>query len=281
MDRPPPTAPVFVGVDVAKNRLDVHVLPMGHAFALPRDAERNTPAGLVARWRQRVVMIVADADARVRGTPAWQEVACLLTSVPGVAPVLSRVLLAEMPELGTLDRRLSNLAGDGPGASVERDAFTPPLRNHWHRWRTLSAVMPGAVASRGLVQPASVNRIARARSASPRPAAPADSRNAACRFAVADKRGPACHDSHAPRIDAPARLHSAWQPRSSCLAVNAPPPRWRGRRRRHPRPAGRPACPCSSGRRRRRGPRCARRQARAPRPIPPRRSRHGRSRRAR
>ena len=35
MDRPPPTAPVFVGVDVAKNRLDVHVLPMGHAFALP------------------------------------------------------------------------------------------------------------------------------------------------------------------------------------------------------------------------------------------------------
>ncbi|MBY0330271.1 MAG: hypothetical protein K2X49_06345 [Acetobacteraceae bacterium] len=92
MDRPPPAAPVFVGVDVARSRLDVHVLPVGHAFARPPDAERSTPAELVARRRRRrrVATIVADVDACVRGTPAWQEAACLLISVPGVAPVLSR-----------------------------------------------------------------------------------------------------------------------------------------------------------------------------------------------
>jgi transposase len=235
MDQPLANPPVFVGIDVAKDRLDVHVLPMGHAFALPRDgeglaslierlrplaptlivleatggfetvvtaalagaglplavinprqirdfaraigrlaktdaidaaiialfaerirpairplpdAERCILAELVARRRQLVAMIVAetnqrrrvadaglarridrhltwlqaeltetdtDIDARVRRIPAWQEAASLLTSVPGVGPVLSRVLLAEMPELGTLDRRkIAALAGVAP-----------------------------------------------------------------------------------------------------------------------------------------------------------------------
>jgi hypothetical protein len=31
MDQPLANPPVFVGIDVAKDRLDVHVLPMGHA----------------------------------------------------------------------------------------------------------------------------------------------------------------------------------------------------------------------------------------------------------
>lgn len=235
MDQPLTNPPVFVGIDVAKDRLDVHVLPMGHAFALPRDgeglaslierlrplapalivleatggfetvvtaalagadlplavinprqirdfaraigrlaktdaidaaviarfaerirpairplpdAERRTLAELVARRRQLVAMIVAetnrrrriadarlarridrhlawlqaeltatdtDIDARVRRIPAWQEAASLLTSVPGVGPVVSRVLLAELPELGTLDRRkIAALAGVAP-----------------------------------------------------------------------------------------------------------------------------------------------------------------------
>jgi hypothetical protein len=30
-------SPVFVGIDVAKDRLDVHVLPSGEAFAVTRD----------------------------------------------------------------------------------------------------------------------------------------------------------------------------------------------------------------------------------------------------
>lgn len=235
MDQSPKAAPVYVGIDVAKDRLDVHVLPTGGAFALPRDsdgvaalierlsplapalivleatggfeaivtaalagagqpiavvnprqirdfaralgrlaktdaldaatialfaervrppvrplpdADRTALAELVARRRQLIGMIVAennrrrsaaapqlarrierhlawlerelsetdtDIDARVRRIPAWQAAAALLASVPGVGPVLCRVLLAELPELGTLDRRkIAALAGVAP-----------------------------------------------------------------------------------------------------------------------------------------------------------------------
>lgn len=227
--------PVYVGIDVAKDRLDIHLLPSGEAFALPRDgdgldalvqrlaplapalivleatggfetvvaatlagaglplavvnprqvrdfaraigrlaktdaldaatialfAERVRPpvrplpdadqhalAELVARRRQLIGMIVAegnrrrqladpklvgridrhlawlqaeltdtdrDIDARIRRLPAWAAAADLLASVPGVGPVLCRVLLAELPELGSLDRRrIAALAGLAP-----------------------------------------------------------------------------------------------------------------------------------------------------------------------
>jgi transposase len=54
-------------------------------------------------------------DADVRGSPAWREKEDLLASVPGVGPVIARTLLAEMPELGRLDRReIAALAGLAP-----------------------------------------------------------------------------------------------------------------------------------------------------------------------
>ena len=37
MDQHSIRPPVFVGIDVAKDRLDVHLLPAGEAFAVPRD----------------------------------------------------------------------------------------------------------------------------------------------------------------------------------------------------------------------------------------------------
>jgi transposase len=226
---------VIVGIDVSKDRLDVHVLPSGEAFAVARDGEglnelvaglaarkvalvaveatggfesttaaavagaglplvvvnpaqvrafaqalgrraktdpidaaviarfaqavkpevRPLPdeaerllADLVARRRQIVQMIgaekqrekrlaqprvkrsiarlvlalqkeLADLDSQiddeVRGTPAWREKEDLLRSIPGVGPVTSRTLLAELPELGRLDRRqIASLAGLAP-----------------------------------------------------------------------------------------------------------------------------------------------------------------------
>ena len=37
MDQPSAAAPGFVGIDVSKDRLDVHLRPSGQAFAVPRD----------------------------------------------------------------------------------------------------------------------------------------------------------------------------------------------------------------------------------------------------
>jgi transposase len=233
---------MFVGIDVAKDRLDVHVRPTGEAFTVTRDGEGvedlgkrlaaempslvvleatggfeaivaaglaaaglpvavvnprqirdfaratarlaktdtldaaviahfaeavNPPARpladpqqrllgeLMARRRQLIEMMVAegnrrrlltarriqksvdrvlatlkgqleeidhDIDIAVRGTPAWREAEDLLISVPGIGHKIARTLLAEMPELGRLDRRqIASLTGVAP---FNRDSGT-------------------------------------------------------------------------------------------------------------------------------------------------------------
>ena len=226
---------MFVGMDVSKDRLDVHLRPSGESFAVPRDSEgvealaarllelgpelvvleatggfetvvaaglaaaglplavvnprqirdfaraagrlaktdpldaeiiahfaealrpqpRPLPdeaaralGELVARRRQIIEMMVAERNRRrhmsqpkairsvervlatlqaqlsdieseiddaIRGTPAWRAKEGLLTSVPGIGPKIARTLIAELPELGQLDRRkLAALAGLAP-----------------------------------------------------------------------------------------------------------------------------------------------------------------------
>jgi transposase len=236
----PLLSPVFAGIDVSKDRLDVHLRPSGRSFTVPRDgpglerlaaelrglsavlvvleatggfevtvaaalaaaglplavvnprqirdfaratgrlaktdrldaeaialfAERIRPevrlvadaeaqglAELVARRRQIVEMIGMEGNRRrqarspsvartiaatlkvlegqladldrdigdtVRRSPAWREADDLLQSVPGIGAVVSRTLIAEMPELGHLDRReAAALVGVAP---VNRDS---------------------------------------------------------------------------------------------------------------------------------------------------------------
>jgi transposase len=63
-----------------------------------------------------------DIDIAVRGTPAWREAEDLLISVPGIGHKIARTLLAEMPELGRLDRRqIAALTGVAP---FNRDSGT-------------------------------------------------------------------------------------------------------------------------------------------------------------
>jgi transposase len=65
---------------------------------------------------------LADAERRlaeaVRASPAWRERDELLRSIPGIGPVVSRPLLAALPELGSADGlKLAALAGLAPYAS--------------------------------------------------------------------------------------------------------------------------------------------------------------------
>jgi len=62
---------------------------------------------------------LSDLDGQIRETikasPVWREKDKLLESVPGVGPAISGRLLAEMPELGSLDRRqVASLGGLAP-----------------------------------------------------------------------------------------------------------------------------------------------------------------------
>jgi len=61
-----------------------------------------------------------ELDDQVRRSPAWQEAEDLLTSVPGIGTITARTLIADLPELGSLDRRsLATLVGVAP---INRDS---------------------------------------------------------------------------------------------------------------------------------------------------------------
>ena len=68
------------------------------------------------RWLERRLKTSDDELQRVLKTsPAWRERDALLRSVPGVGPVLSLTLLAQLPELGQLNRReIAKLVGVAP-----------------------------------------------------------------------------------------------------------------------------------------------------------------------
>ena len=119
------------------------------------DAQAQALGELVARRRQVIEMIVAernrrrratqrrvlraierhlellqtelseldhDIDSAIRNSPAWQADADLLASVPGIGPATLRTLIAELPELGRLDRRkIAALVGVAP---INRDSGT-------------------------------------------------------------------------------------------------------------------------------------------------------------
>ena len=71
---------------------------------------------------QQVTTLDADLTTRIRQSPVWQEQTDLLQSVPGVGPVLSRTLIAELAEGGTLTRRqIAALVGVAP---LNRDSGT-------------------------------------------------------------------------------------------------------------------------------------------------------------
>lgn len=69
----------------------------------------------LAALQKELSEIEADLDDTIRGTPAWRDTEDLLTGVPGVGPILARTLIAELPELGAIDRRrISALVGVAP-----------------------------------------------------------------------------------------------------------------------------------------------------------------------
>ena len=83
-------------------------------MAASKPAEKSIRRILAALQRE-LASLDADMDGHIRKSPLWRVRQALLTSVPGVGPVVARTLIAEMPELGSLDRRqIASLAGLAP-----------------------------------------------------------------------------------------------------------------------------------------------------------------------
>ena len=134
------------------DRLDAQVLARYGAALQPTarpipDAALGEVRALVARRRQLQAMVVAEKNRRasaprrlhtqlddhlawlrravadldreldrtIRRTPAWQASVRRWRSVPGIGPVVSATLLADLPELGTLTRQqIAALVGVAP-----------------------------------------------------------------------------------------------------------------------------------------------------------------------
>jgi transposase len=70
---------------------------------------------LLKALQKELTAIDEDIDDAVRGSPVWHEKEDLLSSVPGIGPTIARTIIAELPEVGTLDRRqIAALAGLAP-----------------------------------------------------------------------------------------------------------------------------------------------------------------------
>ena len=83
-------------------------------------------AGTLKALEAALAAIDREIEDEVRGSPAWRAAEDLLTSVPGIGPITARTLIAELPELGSIDRRrLAALVGVAP---VNRDSGA--MRGH-------------------------------------------------------------------------------------------------------------------------------------------------------
>ncbi len=122
---PPPAAPPDPARDalaavLARRRqlIDIRVMEANRR-------RPDTPAAIRAGIEDHLAWLddrIAGADrelaAAVRRTPAWREQDDLLRSIPGIGPVVSRTLVADLPELGTRSPgRLAALAGLAPFAA--------------------------------------------------------------------------------------------------------------------------------------------------------------------
>ena len=86
----------------------------------PKVVERI--AAHLAWLQQELTVIEQDLSTAVQENAVWVAAEELLCSVPGVGSTIARTLLAELPELGTLDRRrLAALVGVAP---MNRDSGT-------------------------------------------------------------------------------------------------------------------------------------------------------------
>jgi transposase len=107
----------MLGELVARRRQVVEMIGM-EANRRRRAADKRLAKKIdrhLAFLKKELADIDIDIDNGVRASPAWRETENLLTSVPGVGPVTARTLIAELPELGSLDRRkLAALVGVAP-----------------------------------------------------------------------------------------------------------------------------------------------------------------------
>jgi transposase len=94
----------------------------GQVFGKGKRLVKKSLKAHITFLERELRMTDTDLGEMVKESPVWRERDELQQSVPGVGPVMSRTLLADLPELGQLSRReIAKLAGVAP---LGRDSGT-------------------------------------------------------------------------------------------------------------------------------------------------------------
>lgn len=118
----------LVGMLVAeKNRLG----------RLPPGKARLSVVRIIAALTDELAKLDSDLGGLIEQSPVWRDKQDLLASVPGIGDKIARALLADLPELGQLDRRaIAALAG------------LAPFTRQSGQWRGKSFIAGGRAAPR-------------------------------------------------------------------------------------------------------------------------------------
>jgi transposase len=140
--RPLPDAATQALADlVARRRQIIHmIVAEGQREKRASPRARKSIARMLKTLRAELSVIDAEIDESVRGSPVWCAKEDLLDSVPGVGSVTVRSLLADLPELGSLDRhQIAALAG------------VAPFTRQSGRWRGKSFIGGGRASVRAVL----------------------------------------------------------------------------------------------------------------------------------
>jgi transposase len=95
---------------------------LGQVFGSGKQPVKKSLTAHIAFRERELARADTELDAAIRRSPVWHAQDDLVRSVPGAGPVLSRRLIADLPELGRLSRReMAKLAGIAP---LSRDSGT-------------------------------------------------------------------------------------------------------------------------------------------------------------
>jgi transposase len=100
---------------VRRRQITDMMVAEGNRLMLAQPAVLKDLKSHIRFLERRLDSIEVELDAEIKNSPIWRAREKLLRSVPGVGPVLSRTLLAELPELGHLtDGQIAKLVGVAP-----------------------------------------------------------------------------------------------------------------------------------------------------------------------
>lgn len=116
--RPLPDEQTRILADLVARRRQIIAMMVAERQRLKRAGAKRLIKSierLLAALQKELTDLEGAIDESVRGSPLWKAKEDLLSSIPGVGPATARTLIAELPELGRLDRRqIAALVGVAP-----------------------------------------------------------------------------------------------------------------------------------------------------------------------